>query len=904
MYLAISLKGELRKYAGLDKKMNFKMRLLSISFLLLVLSFSAAYGQATFETSKKGNWFASNRWNLISGTDADGIPDANDNVIVRHDMNFGSAGGVTNLTFDGGEVAFTSNVTLAIGGNVTVISNSSIAGYSNNHVFQVAGNFTVNSGVSIDVGALNLTVNGTTTVNGDLNISGYGAKPRNFDDIIINSGGTMLCEGADAYTFNGDITNNGTFTAVDFGTTFAFAGTSGVISGSGLLSFFDAVFNASSSYTNQGNMQIRNSMSGSGTFINGNGGELELQNGGPFTVGTFNASATGNTITYTGYGDPTGFTGSYYNLVLNKSSGTLGFSGAPSILNDLTIQSGIFQVTAVTVNIGNDLNLEGGEFTPDNASAVVNIGGDLNITGGEYDHNNGDVNVTGNISVTGGAFNYSGSSSTLDGGSMYLEGVTLVLSQGTITTTGDLTVETGTDLTGNGAILNVGGNMAYNDGVAEFTAGTLAVNDLTVAAGETLTFTNNTFSSTGTTTVNGTLELTGSSGTKGFGSITVNSGGVYNVTQPNTFTVSGDITNNGSFTGCPGYGTCTYTLTSASGTIDGTAALSMRDLIINSPASYTNQTDLTITQSLTGTGSFVNANGSTLELQGAGPFSLSNFDASAAVNTVTYSGIGDPSLNAGSYYNLIINKSSGTITVNSTTSVANDLTVTQGILATGGSTLTVSNDLLLQGGEFTPNNASSVVNIGGDFNITAGEYDHNFGDVNVTGNISVTGGTFNFTGSSSTLDGGSMYLEGVTLVLSQGTITTTGDLTVETGTNLTGNGATVNVGGNLAYNDGVAEFTAGALSANNVTIAAGETLTFSNVAYTSTGTTTVNGTLNVTGASGTKAFGSILVNSGGNYNVTQPSPFTVSGDITNNGTFTGCPGFGTCTYTLSSTSGL
>ena len=832
--------------------------------VLFWCSLSIGYAQGTFQTANGGNWNSASSWTLLSGTDADGIPDANDHVTIRssHTINISTASACSNLTFNGGTISFTSNNTLAVGGNVSVTSNSNINGYSNNHIFQVAGNLSVNTSTTLSVGAVRFTVSGTSTLNGGLAVSGYG-QTRTFGNITINASGSLTFSGGDTYNMNGSITNNGTFTASDFNQVFNFNSSSGTFGGANQMSFFRAVFNSPANYTNNGNIQIRNQMSGTGAFTNGTGGNLELINGGPFTVTTFNASATGNTITYTGSANPTGFPGSYYNLVINKSSGALGFSGSPSILNDLTIQSGIFQVAAVTVGIGNDLNLQGGEFTPDNASAVVNIGGDFNISGGEYDHNNGDVNVTGDISVTGGTFNFSGASSTLDGASLSLQGVTLNLGQGTITTTGNLNVETGTDLNGTGATLNIGGNLAFNDGAVDFTAGNLSANNVTIATGETMVFTNVAFTSTGTTTINGTLSITGSSGTKSFGNIVVGATGVYNVTQPNPFIVSGNITNNGSFTGCPGYGTCTYTLTSTTGSLSGSGALSMRDLIINSPASYTNQTNLTITQSITGTGTFINANGASLELQGTGPFSVSTFNASAATNTVTYSGAGSPSLNSGSYYNLVVNKSSGTISIGSATSVGNNLTVSSGILAVGAATLNVTNNLLLQGGEFTPDNASGVTNIGGDFVISGGGFDHNSGQVNVTGSLEQTAGAILFSGASSTLD----------------------------------------VSDTFSFEGGTADFQQGSFLPDNLYVATSNILTINSAILNVSGQVELDGTLTFNNGTGSKTLNNILVNASGNWNVTQDVSFTVSGNITNNGTFTGSPSFGTSTYTLTSTSG-
>ena len=646
------------------------MRLVVLTFLIILYSSFSSFAQGNFETSGSSTWNNTSSWTLVSGSDADGIPDANDNVIIKagNSIRITTNEAANNLVFDGGTIAFNSNRTLTINGNVTMTASSSITGYSNNHVFEVLGSLNVSTGNTLTVGALKFDISGTSTVNGTLAISGYGNKPRNFNDLTINPSGTMTVAGQDLYTFSGNLTNNGTFTANDQ-TEFRFTKSGGVISGTGGMSMYEVVFNSPASYTNNGDLTVRSTMSGSGSFTNGAGGNLELQNGGPFTVSTFNASATGNTITYTGFGSPTSFSGNYYNLVLNKSSGNLSFGSSLSVLNDLTIESGILTVNAVTLTIGNDINLNGGELTPNNTSAVVNVGGDINMIGGEYDHNNGDVNITGDFSVTGGDFFLNGTSSTIDAGSFSLENVALTLSQGTITTTGNLNQETGSSLTGNGAAINIGGTYNMNGGSANYTGGALSAGAINIASGLEMFINAVNFNISGQVVLDGTMTFNSSTGTKAVGSILVNNTGNWNVTQPLNITVSGSITNNGTFTGDPGYGTSLYTLTNPSGTISGTNNLSIRDILINSPASYTNNGNLTVGSTLTGSGTFTNGATGTFTYSGnnsgGSNFTVTNFNASTVGNTVVYAGTthsqrwrATSSAN-NDYYNVTVNLGTG-----------------------------------------------------------------------------------------------------------------------------------------------------------------------------------------------------------------------------------------------------
>lgn len=690
------------------------MKFYLLGFFFLVFSFSRVYGQATFQSASGGTWNSASRWTLISGSDADGIPDANDDIILQsgHTITINANYSCNNLTFNGGGLTYSGQPrTLTVGGNVSVTATSSVSGFSANQFLVFSGNLTVNSGFTLSLPSITTTISGSTTLDGTLSINSN-SRTLNFGNVIINATGNLTLSGGNNYYFNGDLTNNGTFSATSYNQNFYFTSSSGVFSGSNEINLFEANFNSPANYTNNGNMVIRDNMAGTGSFTNGNGGQLELQNGGPFAVSTFDASAFGNTITYTGYGSPTGFSGSYYNLVLSKSSGNLTFSGAPSILNDLTIQSGIFQVTAVTVTIGNDLNLQGGEFTPDNASAVVNIGGDMNISGGEYDHNNGDVNVTGNIAVTGGAFSLNGTSSTIDAGSVSLQGVSLTLSQGTWTTTGDYDLETGSSLTGNGAAINIGGTFNFNSGAtANFTGGSLSANSIYVGSGNELFINAVNLSSTGTMELDGTVTFNNSTGTKSVGSILVNATGNWNVTQPLNITVTGDITNNGTFTGDPGYGTSVYTLTSASGTIGGSNPLTIRDITINTPGDYTNTGNLTVGSTLTGSGSFTNGAGATFIYRGNNSsgtnFTVTNFTASAVNNTVVFAGLtynqqwrATTSAN-NDYYNVTINTNTGDyqhIVLAADVRVNGTLTFSEGFVQLNGFDLEMAAGATITGG--------------------------------------------------------------------------------------------------------------------------------------------------------------------------------------------------------------
>ncbi len=675
------------------------MKLLKHIFLitsLAVVCSEVVFSQAVFQSRKKsGAWDKASSWNIISGFDADGVPDANDDVIIlaTHTISLKVDAFGLNLTFAGGTLEYTKDLLVSIGNDVNVSASSSITGYSTTHQFVASGDLNVQSGTTLAVGAIDFTVSGQSTIDGTLSLSGFGQN-KSLGDILINAGGVLEYLGLDTYYITGDVTNNGTFSANSFGQVFNFTSSTGNISGSNLISLHTAVFNAPASYTNTGSIQIRNDMSGNGAFTNGTGGQLELQNGGPFTVSTFDASSVGNIVTYTGYGNPTTFSGDFYDLVVQKSSGTINFGSSLSVLNNLSLESGTLEVNAVTVTVHNDLLIQGGEFTPNNGAGVTNVLGDVVMTGGQYDHNFGTVNVSGDLGVFSGLFYLDGTSVLNTGSAQY--SIPVTLQGGSLNVSNNLTLHTGTALSSSGTNVAVGNTFNFLDGTAQFTSGTFAPVNISVTAGKELIITDAVLNSTGVTTVNGTITFSGSSGSKSLGDLIVASGGIWNVTQTNNFSISGDIENNGTFNGGPAYGSSVYSLSKTTGTISGTSPMTIPDILINSPSSYTNTADLSVLFTLSGTGEFVNGTGGKLTFKGnnstGSNFDITSFSASDTGNTVEYAGTyfsqqWRPTVSANNdYYNVIINTNTGgyqSINLIENVRVNGTLSITEGDIMLG-----------------------------------------------------------------------------------------------------------------------------------------------------------------------------------------------------------------------------
>ena len=686
--------------------------------------------QGTFQNNGNGNWQNASTWSLTGGSDADGVPDSDDDVTILSGarVNVRAAEQCQNLTLNG-RINFPINsVSLTVTGNMTVSgTNARLTGDNASRVLNVDGDFNVTTGNRLTIRGQTVTVAGTTTLDGTLRFSNNTSGTKTFADIDVNASGTWDNSNIpEDFTFTGNVINDGTWNGCsNNGCDYTLTSTSGTFSGSGTTTVSDFIIDGSASYTNNGTIAITDDISGTGTFINGSTGTLEFQGAGPFTgTSTFTLSTAGNTVVFGAGGSPEIFAASYYNLSINKSGGTATPATGITVANDLTVvlgnldidedltisndvivQGGVLEVLAANLVVSRDLSVEGGEFTPNNASADVDITRDLLMSTGTYDHNNGAVDVTGDLTITGGTMDMDGGTFAASDGSIATG--TLTWDSGTIdinNASGNLSVNSGS-LDMNGAVVTLAGTLDINGGTVDLDGGTLNVVNADIETGDLFTVSNATLSHTGTMTVNGTMTFDNASGSYTLNNLVVASGGDWNVTSATDFTFNGNIEHNGSaFTACNASG-CDYTLASTSGTISGSSAFTITDIIINGSGSYTNTGNLTVSDRLTGTGTFTNGANGSLTYTGNNNFDISSFSASATGNTVTYGRAGDqdlrPTTDANSnYYNLVINSTTAGNDMNLTGNIRvdNQLTLTTGDIILGSNRLTMADGATISGG--------------------------------------------------------------------------------------------------------------------------------------------------------------------------------------------------------------
>lgn len=270
--------------------------------------------------------------------------------------------GTSTVTFNGSGAQSVSSV---LGSNtfynLATANTGTGVTFNNNTVVNNA--FTNTSGIA-NIGAINFTVTGATTVGGTVNFtSTTGIKT--FNNITVT--GTWNAIAAEAFTINGSIVNNGTITANSG--VYTLAGAGKTLSGSNAITIPSAA--VTGSYTNNGTFTVGTALSGAGSLTQGANSILNI--GGTSTITTLDATANmPNMVVYNGAGAQFIKCTPYSNLTISGSS-IKALACASTVNGDLLISSGTLDASASNFNInllGNWTNT-GGTFNPRNATVSL-----------------------------------------------------------------------------------------------------------------------------------------------------------------------------------------------------------------------------------------------------------------------------------------------------------------------------------------------------------------------------------------------------------------------------------------------------------------------------------------------------------------------------------------------------
>lgn len=136
----------------------------------VVTSFSELFSQGTYtSTGVTNNWNATTTWTGSGDVPNDGIPDANDNVIIAtgHGVNVNVTSACGALTINGtGILNFPTNpITLTVNGLMTMNGTSQVTGNNNNRILSLLGDFTVPSGAIASIGGIRVSQAITASLN-------------------------------------------------------------------------------------------------------------------------------------------------------------------------------------------------------------------------------------------------------------------------------------------------------------------------------------------------------------------------------------------------------------------------------------------------------------------------------------------------------------------------------------------------------------------------------------------------------------------------------------------------------------------------------------------------------------------------------------------------------------------
>ena len=563
---------------------------------------------------------------------------------------------------------FTAPATLNITGNYTLTNGTFTAGATIN----IGGNWTHSSTAAAvftpGTGTVNFNGSGTQDINGT-------KSSETFYNVTVNkTGGSLLRASGSIATLNLQTytQTTGNFTA----------NTANAIATTGAFTIDGGTFTAGTTVTQNGTFTINAGTYTAGTTTNLYGNTV--LNGGTYTAGattnirgnwTHNSGATYTTGTgttnFTGTGSQTingtASSETFYTFVVNKTAGTLlntGGSIATLTTNNFTQTLGDFTAPA-TLMINGNLTLTTGTFT---AGALMDLKGNFSkATAHIFTPGTGTVRFTGT-----GTQSITGTSAAVTFYNMEVNKTAASLLQraGSVVTISaqDVTQNQG-DFNAPGTF-NINGNFTLNDGSFGASTTINLYGNWSHASTVTAVFSPN----TGTVNMLGGNNQTigGTASAETFYRLVINktagtgvstSGGITSLTTNNTYTQT-----QGNFT-APATMSVGSTFTLTDGTFSAGAALSVA-------GSWSHAS--------TATAIFTHNNG-----------------------TVTFNGTTGQNITgtipAETFYNVVVNKSAGTLSYGGSvvTLNVNDLTLSAGAF-NSPATLNVNGDLTLDAGTFTP----------------------------------------------------------------------------------------------------------------------------------------------------------------------------------------------------------
>jgi len=563
---------------------------LAAIWLIVILPVSAA----TFDSATSDNWSLATTWTLTSGTDDNGVPDADDSVTIKagHNVTVNSGSTCTTITVEATATltltstlnnsgAFLNQGTLEWTGTLSgagAITNDGTINFSGlvTTLHNTASDITNNAGGTINWlnGYIDGNGGGQTLTNyGVFNLIGDNPSSRYCDMAIINkSGGSILKGGTTSAGLNIDLpfTNeSGGMVTIHSGASISFTTNfnltqDGAFTVDGTLNLASGTLSQSQVFSVNGACNVTAGTHAFGAGFSGSG-SLSIS-GGTLTFDAGSTLSTKLTQSAGTLNDNVGLMPGEVTL----TGGSYQGAGSPTFANGLTWNGGIIGGSGTVTVSGNFISTTGNPSLSGSKELRITSTGTVTAnTNRAIAFGNGSskltVASTGSLTFDGSStMSISGGASTLfaieNGGNLAKTG------SGTATIVPLVSLAAGSTINiDNGALIFNGASQTYNftEGSVSITAPgsfTLAnlVNSIFNLSGITISGTGTLIASAATTNVNaGTsitsrLSVTGSSFNDNIGlipgEVTLGGGGNYQGTGSPTFG-NGFIWNSGNFAG-------------------------------------------------------------------------------------------------------------------------------------------------------------------------------------------------------------------------------------------------------------------------------------------------------------------------------------------------------------------
>ncbi len=453
----------------------------TVLFGLLWIStafWSVSYGQ--IRSVQNGLWSNPNTWQ--GGV----VPTGGDEVILLHEVTFDASVSPGNplisLTIENnGQLIITETENRTISTATLIINRTNGSTNFSNGTLNVTEDLTIDDGVTLEIGEANIEVSGNTIVRGTFSDSDDNGQNSFLGNVAVENGSFVIQNGSTCI-FEGNISvNAGATLEISTNDIISFEGatpqtitanqpiniTAGqinvsnselILEGNSSITLNAPVTVTGVTITNNTNTIISQSLSGTGTWANGDNAVLRFR-GSTMDIANFEAGAEGNRVFYDANAPQTVRSVPYHNLitagsdiktdqggltianVLEVRAGSIllasqnvahTFGGLVAVEGSLTIENATSATFAgnITSNGATNIGADNISFAGTNdqilsGNAALNLDGNVNLQANITNQNTAGVTITGNLTGTANwaqaansALNYQGSELPLPNGNL------------------------------------------------------------------------------------------------------------------------------------------------------------------------------------------------------------------------------------------------------------------------------------------------------------------------------------------------------------------------------------------------------------------------------------------------------------------------------------------------------